>query len=821
MMGVGPSELAVVSWLLLFFGGSGSLPVGVPLPPDTGLQSAAPQSALLYVAHAGNTAPDPKSSNQVEKLLAEPEVQGFLGEARRLIDEVVKLAPKKNDQERALAAALPAVGKALLSRPSILYLADVKLPPDTTTANAAFVVSSGDQTADLVAAMEELERLIMMNVPPSMSVDKSEYDGAKLRKMPTPPGVPPIVWGVKGEYVFIAVGEKESENVVDRLTAKKGPPKWLADLHEELGIKRTGGVVYLNTESIIAQGEPLLKEIGRLPPPFDDVSKLLDISGLRHLRHVAIGAGLDDNVAVSKLLIAHDGKPEGLLNFGEAKPLTVADFKLIPRSADIAVVGRFNAEGSRKMLVELVDKIDPDARKQMEAKLGEAEEQLGFSIEKDLLAGLGDTWTLYNSSEEGGLLFTGLCASVTIRDRAKVEKVLDRLLRLAEAEIRKNRFDERSPFSVRKTEVDGKTISYIQVTAEISPVAPAWCFVDDRLVVALSPQMVRTSISRPEDEGSLGDVPEIAEHLKSGDVTSLSYSDTTLLLRLGYSYAQYLATIGAGALEKELGIKTDISKFPSLGAIRRHMRPAISVTRQTKTGILFESYATGPSLDASAVPVIAGVGAAMVVPAVAQARETAQATASMNNMRNIQLAILTYEAANGKLPPRVIKSADGKPLLSWRVTILPYLDEQALYQQFKLDEPWDSEHNKKLLALMPRTFAHPSVGKNIGSSTQYQIPTGKGTLFDTDAAVKLRDANAFPEGTSNTAVVVEAAAGHAVPWTKPDDVTISADDPGLMLHPVGRSGHYHLGFADGSVRRELRWDTDALKSMLFPRAAKP
>jgi type II secretory pathway pseudopilin PulG len=816
-MAAGPAELAIISWMLLFFGGSGSLPVGVPLPPDAGLQSAAPPSALLYISHSGNTTPDPKSTNQVEKLLAEPEVQGFLGEARRLIDEVIKLAPKKNEREQALAASLPVIGKAVLSRPSMFYLSDVKLPPDVTTGNAAFVISSGDQTAALVASLEELERLIMMNFPPNMAVEKSEYDGAKLRRIPTPPGLPPVVWGVKGEYVFIAVGEKESENVVDRLTAKKGAPKWLTDLHEELGIKRTAGVIYLNTEAIIAQGEPILKEVARMPPPLDDVGKLLDLSGLRHLRHVAVGAGLDDNVAVSKLLIAHDGKPEGLLNFGEAKPLTVADFKLIPKSADFAVVGRFNIEATRKLLFDLIEKIDPNARKQLDDKLDEAQEQLGFSLDRDLFAGLGDTWTVYNSSEEGGLLLTGLCASVTVRDRAKVEKVLERVLRLVEAELRKNRADERSPFAVRKTEVDGKTISYIQVTAEISPVAPAWCFVDDRLVVALSPQMVRTSISRPDDEGSLGDVPEVVEHLKSGDVTSLSYSDTTFFLRLGYSYAQYLATLGASALEKELGIKTDITKFPSLGSIRRHMRPAISVTRQTKTGILFESYATGASID---VPLVAGVGAALLVPAVAKAGEAARVSASINNMRNIQLALLMYEGANGKLPPRVIKSADGKPLLSWRVAILPYLDEQALHQQFRLNEPWDSEHNKKLLTLMPRSFAHPA-GKGPGSSTtQYQIPAGKGTLFDTDAAVKLSDGKSFPEGTSNTALIVETAPAQAVAWTKPDDVTISADEPGALLNQVSRSGEYLLGMADGSVQRVSRWDSDGLKGLLFPRSAK-
>jgi len=817
MVGVGPTEAIVLSWLLMLFGGSTALPVGVPMAPDAGLQGAAPPSAIVYFSHEGTTQPDPKSTNQIEQMLAEPEVQGFLGEVHRLVDEGLKRVPTSNEKEKTLAATLPVIGKTLFTRPSMLYVSDVKVPPAQPTGNAALIVAAGDQTAALTEALEEIEKLILMNVPPNQGVEKSEVGGAKLRKLPTPPQAPPVFWGVKGEYVFIAIGEKEAETVVERLNAKAAPPEWLTNLHTQLGIKRSSAMLYVNAKTVIETAEPLLKQFAKAPPPLDDVSKIIDLSGLRSLTHIAIGVGLDDSVAVSKFLIGHDGKPTGLLNVGHAKPLAGDDFKLIPRNADVAVVGRFNVEGSHSFLLDLFDKVDPAERKKFEAQLGEAEEQLGFSFKNDLLAGLGDTWTLYNSSEEGGLLGTGLCASISIRDQAKVEKVIDRLLRLLEAEIKKSRPDERSPFSVRKTEVDGKTISYIQVTAEVFPIAPAWCFVDDRLVIAMSPQMVKTSISRPKDEGSLADVPEVAEHLKTGDVTSLSYSDTTLLLRLLYSYAQYGVTIGASALEKEMGIKTDITKFPTLGVIRRHMRPSVSVVRQTKSGILFESYSTGPSIDAAIVPFVLGMGTAVVVPAVQQAREAAKDAATSNNMRNLALAMQLYANDKGRLPPRVVKSADGKPLYSWRVELLPYLDEKALYDQFRKDEPWDSDHNKTLLKLMPRVFADPNAGNRPGSSTtQYQIPTGKGTLYDADLAPKLGDANAFPDGTSATILFVNADAANAVPWSKPEDVEIKAD----QQLPLARNRQYQSNFAyaDGSVRREYVYSIEPIRDALFPRA---
>ena len=69
-----------------------------------------------------------------------------------------------------------------------------------------------------------------------------------------------------------------------------------------------------------------------------------------------------------------------------------------------------------------------------------------------------------------------------------------------------------------------------------------------------------------------------------------------------------------------------------------------------------------------------------------------------------------YDSTHGSLPPHAIYGKDGKPLLSWRVLILPYIEEQALYEQFHLDEPWDSPHNEPLLRQIPRCYRSPLDG---------------------------------------------------------------------------------------------------------------
>src|SRR5207249_2796575 len=77
-------------------------------------------------------------------------------------------------------------------------------------------------------------------------------------------------------------------------------------------------------------------------------------------------------------------------------------------------------------------------------------------------------------------------------------------------------------------------------------------------------------------------------------------------------------------------------------------------------------------------------------------------TVSQNNLKQIGLAMHNYHDTYRHFPPQALTDKNGKPLLSWRVAVLPFIEQDNLYRQFKLDEPWDSEHNRKLLERMPK-----------------------------------------------------------------------------------------------------------------------
>ena len=192
---------------------------------------------------------------------------------------------------------------------------------------------------------------------------------------------------------------------------------------------------------------------------------------------------------------------------------------------------------------------------------------------------------------------------------------------------------------------------------------------------------------------------------------------------------------------------------------------------------------------------LAVVSAGVGLPAVQKVRNAAARMQSMNNLKQIGIAMHGYHDTYGTFPPAAICDKKGKKLLSWRVAILPYIEQANLYRQFKLDEPWDSEHNKKLSEVAVKTYLDPRAdlpGDKL-NHTHYKLFVGGGSPFDT---LQSRKIQTISDGTSNTVMVV--AAGDPVPWAKPDDFEF---DPKKDLPDLRKPfGDLMAAFCDGSVR---------------------
>ena len=157
--------------------------------------------------------------------------------------------------------------------------------------------------------------------------------------------------------------------------------------------------------------------------------------------------------------------------------------------------------------------------------------------------------------------------------------------------------------------------------------------------------------------------------------------------------------------------------------------------------------------------------------------------------------IRAYTLEHKRFPPAFTVDRGGRPLLSWRVLILPYCDEK-LHKQFRLDEPWDSEHNRKLIGKMPPIFALPDSKLAEQGKTNYLAVRGDKTVFPGKTGVALDD---VPDGLANTIMTVEVPDQEAVVWTKPDDFQYDEKNPAKGLFSP-RSPGFWAGFADGAVR---------------------
>jgi hypothetical protein len=189
----------------------------------------------------------------------------------------------------------------------------------------------------------------------------------------------------------------------------------------------------------------------------------------------------------------------------------------------------------------------------------------------------------------------------------------------------------------------------------------------------------------------------------------------------------------------------------------------------------------------------------------------------MQNLRLIGTAFHIYADAhrerNDNVFPSDICDSDGKALLSWRVAILPYMEEKALFDRFRLDEPWDSPHNIKLLEEMPEQFRCPGCPAGHPRNVTSYIGV-RGEQFALRPKGRRLGFGGFADGTSKSILAVECPRSMATEWTRPDS---EFQGVGKFLKEVGgcHGGCFFALFADGHVERlEASMDQGIFQALL-------
>jgi hypothetical protein len=188
----------------------------------------------------------------------------------------------------------------------------------------------------------------------------------------------------------------------------------------------------------------------------------------------------------------------------------------------------------------------------------------------------------------------------------------------------------------------------------------------------------------------------------------------------------------------------------------------------------------------------------LLLPTVSTNREAVGRHECSNNLQQIGLALHNYHDTYGSFPPAYVADENGRPMHSWRVLILPFMEEQRLYDQYNFDEPWDGPNNRELWPLIPDAYTCPSAQYHDDFLTPYQVLVGPNAVFEAGKSTSLGD---IYDGASNTILVVEAARS-PVHWMEPTD--LGYDRHGPLAAGLGTSNHddegLHVLYADGSVR---------------------
>ena len=797
--GLSMSFLSVFG-VMLISGGLSGLPMGLPpAEPDIRMSQVAPEECLFYLSWSGMADPSADSPNHTEQLLAEPQVQRFIKEVTDTLTEALKQGAGQGENAGRVADITPRILKQIAVNPTTFFAGKFGAGPTGMTVPVGLVVKVGDGVAefekDLLTILE-----ILTDAPVPDAVDG-------VRTLITPPGIPKIQWTVSGDYFILGVSESTVAQIQERMSGDS-VPEWLAAVHKRLPVDRVASVTFINTKEIMAAAQPFLAPLLMSRGP--DAVNPLDALGLSNLESVVNVTGLGESNTVSRTWFKVNGKPTGMLAMLDAEPLEADDFAEIPADSTIAVSLKLDPVETLDRLISLIDLIEPGTSQQARLGLQQIDSEIGFSLENDLLGSLGDSWSVYHSLSEGGAIFTGWTAVAEAKNpatlRAVTATIVDRVNQFED--MMRARGGRVRMVGVRELEVGNNTVHFLNFVGEESPVAPAWCVTDKHLIVSLFPQGVAAFLNRDAGAKSLASLPHVKEALAADrPPVSLLHVDSKTVCQSVYP----LALIGANFLFSELqreGVDLNISIMPNGDTIARHLQPALTAVSSGEDGIEVVSTRT--------LPVSVGAGTSILptffMVGVSRSRmnrfgtsnspglldvlspRRAQRNQATNNLKQIGIAMHNFHDVHARFPAASVKDEDGKPLLSWRVQLLPFIDQAPLFDQFRMDEPWDSLHNKALIKHLPPTYIAPGSEAGAGKTNYLGLHHEKGIFHDGDGT-RISD---IRDGTSNTIMMVEADDDHAVIWTKPDDLEFDEKKPHAGLGKLRKDG-FLAAMCDGAV----------------------
>ncbi|MDY7011795.1 MAG: DUF3352 domain-containing protein, partial [Planctomycetota bacterium] len=641
-------------------------------PAAAPLADKVPENAIAYVGWSGRSLTF--NGSMFGQLLSEQGVEDLFGAIRTAAGKGLEATGEADAP--AMFESVWAMAAIAWQKPASAVLLDIKIPrrpneggaadgPDEPQPVGAILIDLGKDKAAFDAHLQKLLTIIgKENKLSQASLGNLSYQG-----FTTPAGK--CSMGYVGDIFFICLGDGVPMKVA---SVANGKSRSLAGAlgfktaMKELADEQVQIAYYVDVPRLLTIAE----KITPMPPttaPADQSQfrRIVNAMGIDGATAIAGASNIVDRGFHEKCRIFSPAPHRGVLMPAAGKPLGAAALSDVPADADSVAAINIDPAAVLAEIKRVAVAIEPEAGKQFEEMLSAAGEQIGLDIEKDLLAHMGDQWTLISAPSLGGT-FTGTAVTVQLKDAAKFSAALTKL----EAQIDKmmgGGLGETMPAGpegsggdpkagIRKYKSGDVEVHYVAMQGDTPiPVAPAWAVHKDKFYLAAFPQVVAaTACGTPEKP--LAQSANFAAFRKrlSPNASALSYTNTPSLIRRFYGVVLLGGTAATNALSQFApSIKPEM--LPPLPKVEKYVWPEIAAISSDANGITIESYGSMPSFITSNLP---GAGTSLatsiLLPALARAKGKAKQAVSATNLNIIGKGVIIYAAENDdQFPSNLIK----------------------------------------------------------------------------------------------------------------------------------------------------------------------
>jgi prepilin-type processing-associated H-X9-DG protein len=633
------------------------------------------------------------------------------------------------------------------------------------------------------------------------NAQKADNQGRKLSVVSS--GSEQIAWWAEGDHFVFTLSE-EGPDAVIAVAAGSKPNLTKSDLHRKLMASGKSKPV-LSGYVDVAQALRLLVDSNTAP------AELLETLGVNTIRSASFSTSFVGRAIQSELRVDAPAPRKGLAQLLIDQPkVGLKDLPALPPSLQSFTIVGCDWAKTVDQIIALVKSVPGGpSQDEIDAALAQIEPVLGVSL-RDLLAALGNKLVFFSAGGGPALVpGTGITLALEVRKAEPVRQLLDKLSELM-AQL------SEGAVQMQKSGVGDPPIYMIRFGQTPIPFVPTLAVTDKWLVAGLMPQSVQSFLSLQGGQGQRWS-PDAAFTRDRGDVPTegmmISYSDPRPTITAVLGMAPLVTNLLATSVPN---FKIDVALIPPPDQINQFLFTTHSAVVADAQGLRSITKSALPGLTAD--PATIAIGVALLLPAVQQAREAARRTQDRNNLRQIGLAMHNYHDVNRDFPVGTVPNKDLKPdeRLSWMASILPYVEQDALYRGLDMKKGWEA--NEAAATTDVAVYLNPSVptrrGANNRAISHYagmagvgedaaKLPKGdrRAGIFGYDRVVGVRD---IVDGTALTIAVMDVKENFG-PWAAGGGGTIRALTKEPYINGPDGIGSFspdgaNFLFADGSVR---------------------